>query len=938
MNATALEVARPVSLQEEESWGEAYGQSVSEIRPLVAGGIAEVLSPTPTIIAKTLQHDIAQVIAVGLIEQRIKDSYVDRSGLNTLDATPGSRMGFSALDDIVREKILAFGIDSETLLNQASQHWEQLLQLRNRRLNTLPLQVQGSVSEGGVMALLGIAEMTRRQNMSNTNSEDIERLVNDTVNAGALGFEAQYSFNLLAAKLESYLFKSPEGAIRVKQLADSDDAKDIIKITQSRGVRMGQALLGSEATIFINGAQTNALGSLKLEVSEIFQAYNEAETWNRLTKEKQTSLAFLVAHSGARLGEKVRLIFEDPQLLQALYDLPDSIKGQFVAWQDAAFTAGAISESSLLHADMTVGPVRSVGRRVSQGVNNFFAPSQDPERPNRPGASPFAKVVLGLTITSILAASCGLAPQTQLPPPGHSTGLPPSPVPVFTPLPPDVPTVAFTPTPFASIGTPYPEYWKTSDFPVVAQVISADSARTQGLLPAEYTRVEQDLVFIEQSDPRCAGLTCEAYVALSSNRVQYFMRAQDGALYVAVVERNTDGSYARINKEMSEWVPVLTTYKGEVLRPVWFFDFNFDAQGNPIAVGGDAAISRLGFDDKDGHVLALWTSPFGDQITQILVKDSLRLMGPEFPPVDGREFVISVDAGGKISAGYFKYDVNGKILDTVAPIDAKGTRGMYKYENNTWVFVSEAAPPTATPPATATAEMSPTPDNQLGGNEVAIMYNSFGVRLPDAQLFSLIKQFTSMPTTPEAWAQIQGIPISDGTTLQWGAEFTYTGSNGTSYVGFPVLVRGSVTVDDPAVKNGKLIISVMEKPAKSGSNFLVSVYQDNTSGRNPSMVTFDLKNTLPIEIFHALKDGDELLLPVSKAHGVTEAEMARAIDAHVGEMVVVIHGIGGNSDSDLATTAAFDKLLNDTLITGDGGSLDVSVQVAEVVFPKNLPR
>ena len=185
------------------------------------------------------------------------------------------------------------------------------------------------------------------------------------------------------------------------------------------------------------------------------------------------------------------------------------------AWQNAAFAASAVSPSGRLHADMTVGIRRRVGRMMRQLARDFFTSPKGPRNPGGPGIPPWKRWILAGSLTTFLLAACAPG-DTQPSPTAHPATSPPSPVPTFVPLPSNTPALVATQTLVAPVGTPFPEYWHTSDFPVVAAIYSDEDPAIQQLITLKYQAyVLPDLIRIEaalsnQGDPRCKDLSCEA--------------------------------------------------------------------------------------------------------------------------------------------------------------------------------------------------------------------------------------------------------------------------------------------------------------------------------------------------------------------------------------------------------------------------------------------
>ncbi len=484
------------------------------------------------------------------------------------------------------------------------------------------------------------------------------------------------------------------------------------------------------------------------ELGNIFAWAGAKETWNAFNEETKRTLVFLASHVDAPLTDRVKILLQQPGLLRVLQDLPSEVQEHFAPIvRDAAIVAGMVSETAEVYA-LTKLNLPGWAQKAGRDIVNFFSvqagtPGSDgPRRPHRGRVG----VVL-VVVASIVAGCIGVvADQQTKPPPG--VGITPGPDtpmpgPSLTPLSPDATPMAIGPSPTAFVGG-----WTVGDFPRIAPLVAPDSF-LPSRLPSDFTVRMQDLIAFEKDDPRCAGANCNTLVAVSplngDTRAAYFLQSPDGALYVAV--RNPDGSFNRVE---SEWVPALTTYDGKKLTPVWLFDFQIDPKsGKPVAVGGSQAISRLGFAIEGGNgldgqdpVVALWSSPFGDGVTQLLVKDPARLFGTAFPHVDSREFMLIVDANGEMTGGYYQYGPDGRVLLTAPSQDAKGTFGKWKLQekDGTWKWEWLAAS-IATSTSEATATMAPIPvvSEFITGVKPVKSYdfnqNANGVSYPSASVF-----------------------------------------------------------------------------------------------------------------------------------------------------------------------------------------------------------
>lgn len=473
----------------------------------------------------------------------------------------------------------------------------------------------------------------------------------------------------------------------------------------------------------INGGRMESVPAIVERVGEelkhVFAWAGAEEMWNAYSDETRRTLVFLASNVDAPLKDRVGMLLQQPSLLKFLHDLPPEAQAHFAPIMiDAAHVAGIVSETADVYA-LTKLELPGWAQKAGRDVVRYF--SMSPQGSDGPRKPRWGRIGTSVLIIAATVAGC-VAPVGQQTLPAPGVGITPDYTPTtgpsFTPLSPDATPIVIGPSPTAFNGG-----WRVGDFPRIAPLAAPDSFSPSSL-PSDFTIRMQDLIDFEKSDPRCGGANCNTLVAISQldgdTRAAYFLQSPGGEIYVAV--RNPDGTF---NRGESEWVPVLTTFDGKKLTPVWLFDFQIDPKsGKPFAVGGSQAFSRIGFaiegeNGLDGQdpMVALWHSPFGEGETQLLVKDPARLFGTAFPHRDDREFMLIVDANGEMTGGYYQYGSDGNVLWTASPEDAQGKFGKWRLQDIDgawkWEWLAASIATAPAPPPTFTSEPTPAPTATL---------------------------------------------------------------------------------------------------------------------------------------------------------------------------------------------------------------------------------
>jgi hypothetical protein len=210
------------------------------------------------------------------------------------------------------------------------------------------------------------------------------------------------------------------------------------------------------------------------------------------------------------------------------------------------------------------------------------------------------------------------------------------------------------------------------------------------------------------------------------------------------------------------------------------------------------------------------------------------------------------------------------------------------------VLPTAAMTPTYEPTPTLEPSPTPTPEPQLGGDRVAVLIPDFDSRLSKEAIVALIEPYINTPTPPDVWPTKLGDYLLDnGQAVQWGDHFMLKGAV-LPWAGFPALLRDIIEIDDPHL-NGKLMISVYEIPAQNGSNFLVSIDQDNATHRVGPAI-FDMNGALPASWFEETSVIDDtVVMAISKIDVVDGRDFVDAIRPRINKMIIVEIPIDGKS-------------------------------------------
>ncbi len=257
----------------------------------------------------------------------------------------------------------------------------------------------------------------------------------------------------------------------------------------------------------------------------------------------------------------------------------------------------------------------------------------------------------------------------------------------------------------------------------------------------------------------------------------------------------------------------------------------------------------------------------------------------------------------------------------------------FREDGNTAPTASTTEDATATPAPTLTETPTtePTATPELGGSEVAYLYDGRRIPMPEG-----VKSLLT-PSDPEMWKQT-GWYFTDGTPYPWGKPIEV--GSGDQLLVVPFFVRGVVEIPEPlGHAGGKRIFVVLETPAYGGSNFVILNLQDNIYSTHPIIVrNYLVDGKVPVNWAQSSWGNpisvEDYLLGLTYTGTFTGKQITDELKQYVGKMVMVSF----TPDPEYVGVSCLQQVAEGTLINQNGQSgVDVINPAMSVTLPYQSP-